>query len=83
MAFFSYNLESRSRFDRSTQTQLNSLLDEFGAVELNEVDSDQWCVRVTATGPDGEAYPLAAIGKSPSIAAQRLLRMIQIRESAH
>lgn len=81
MVFFKYTPGNWSEFDSDTQDKLNELVKKFGVVEVGQVqDSDDWCVRVRAAAPDGENYPLAALGGTALEAAQRLLRMIQIRD---
>ena len=82
MAFFKYTEKTCNQFDQRTQAILDELVARFGIVELNQVrDSSEWCVRVMCFAPDGEQFPLAAIGASAFNAAQRLLRMVQFREA--
>ena len=81
MAFFKYTQATQLQFDDDTRLKLDELVRRFGEVELNELKlTNQWCIRVQASAPDGDVYPLASLGNTALEAAQRLIRMMQFRQ---
>lgn len=76
--FEPYTNAMRSTFDSPTQRALDQLYTRFQGVEVSDMTSTvgSWCVRVNHVSEEGaDPLPLAAIGKTPQQAAERLWRI--------
>jgi len=76
--FEPYTNAMRSTFDGPTQCVLDQLYTRFQGVEVSDMTSStrSWCVRVMHVTEEGaDPLPLAAIGKTPRQAAERLWRI--------
>ena len=81
MSFYTYNESHASEFDQETQSQLATLMQRFGTVQMKEiVESKEWCIRIETSVGEDESLRLTALGDTPYEAAVRLLRMVQHRE---
>lgn len=73
--FVVYDHSSRNTFDDRSRQLMDQLHAKFQHVEFNDVEGKKWCVRVVRSTDLVEQLPLAAIGKTPHQAAERLWRI--------
>ena len=77
-SFLIYDDNMRASLDERERRSLDQLRDRFDRVEvLSLSDQKSWCVRVVREAHDKGCVPLplAAIGRTPELAAERLWRM--------
>lgn len=73
--FVVYSEKVRDSFDDRSQRLLDQLHARFHRVEVNDIGPKKWCVRVVREEDVTEPLALAAIGKTPHQAAERLWRI--------
>ena len=75
--FVVYDEVVRKSLGESDRRSLDQLQARYKRVELLGIGEREWCVRVIHIVRDGlpEPLPLAAIGRTPQLAAERLWRI--------
>lgn len=74
--FVLYDDSVRETLNESAQRALDQLRERFSRVEICGISEKEWCVRVIhEVHAADDPLPLAAIGKTPHLAAERLWRI--------